>query len=72
MYITQILSQHRRDFSATIKCEHCGHEQKLTTGYDDRNYHDNVVPALICESCRKVADGSVAPMGTKYAEAMTI
>lgn len=53
MRILKITSQHRNDFSADLVCEECGHEQKLTTGYDDANYHDNVLPAMPCGSCNK-------------------
>ena len=28
MKIKQILSQHRRDFTAIMKCEFCNHEEK--------------------------------------------
>ena len=53
MEIKEILSQHRNDFTATLVCEHCGHEQKLTSGYDDAFYHDRVLPSLICKACDK-------------------
>jgi len=63
MKIKQILSTHRFDFTATMVCEHCGHEEHLRSGYNDRNYHDNVIPKMPCESCHKdrgdlVADNS--------------
>jgi len=67
MKIKAILSQHRRDFSATLECEHCGHEEKLTNGYDDDNYHHNVIPAIKCEKCDKPAPGNYRPLATKYA-----
>jgi hypothetical protein len=51
MKIKQIISQHRRDFIAKIICENCGYEELLTTGYDDRNYHDNVIPQMKCNAC---------------------
>jgi len=53
MKIKKVLSQHRRDFSAIMECEFCGHEHKLTSGYDDRNYHDNVIPSMKCIKCEK-------------------
>ena len=53
MKIKRILTQHRNDFTATMECEHCGTEQKLTTGYHDDNYHFNVIPAMYCPSCGK-------------------
>jgi len=51
MKIKQITSQYRNDFSAVMVCEHCQHEQKLTSGYDDDYYHLSVIPAMKCESC---------------------
>lgn len=53
MKIFEVLSCHRRDFSAVLKCEGCGAQQTINYGYDDRNYHDNVIPAMKCENCGK-------------------
>lgn len=53
MFIQEITSQHRNDFRAIMECEHCEHTQKLTTGYNDGNYHNNVIPAMTCKSCGK-------------------
>ena len=72
MKIKKILSQHRRDFSATLKCEHCGHEQKLSNGYDDSNYHENVIPEMKCESCGRNADDNYVPNATKYPDGMVV
>lgn len=44
MRIKKITSQHRNDYTAVMECEHCGHEQVDKYGYDDANYHDNVIP----------------------------
>ena len=52
MKITKITSQHRRDFRAIYVCEECGHEQE-GPGYDDRNFHDNVIPDMKCKKCGK-------------------
>jgi hypothetical protein len=51
MKIKQITSQHRNDFCAVMQCEHCGVEEKLTTGYNDAYYHERVIPAMHCQSC---------------------
>ncbi len=70
MKITEITSQNRRDFHADIICEGCGHKDKLTRGYDDRNYHDNVIPNIKCKKCNKSRNdlGIVdEPTQTKYA-----
>lgn len=66
MKIKEITGQHRRDFDAILICQHCDHEQELTRGYDDRNYHDNVIPKIECEACHK-AGGEPEYRGTKYA-----
>lgn len=71
MKIKTITSQNRRDFSAILECEHCGHEEKLTSGYDDDNYHRNVIPSFDCGSCGKKAPTDYRPLTTKY-DASTI
>lgn len=52
MKIKEVLSQNRRDFHAIYVCESCQNEQK-SSGYDDRNFHDNVIPNIICNKCGK-------------------
>lgn len=52
MKIKQITNQSRRDFRALYECEGCGNEQEHG-GYDDRNFHDNVIPNMICYKCDK-------------------
>ena len=44
MRIKAIISQHRRDFRAVYKCEHCGNTHE-GSGYDDRNFHENADPS---------------------------
>lgn len=51
MFISKILSQHGRDFTALIVCEHCATNAKLDTGYNDAYYHEHVVPAITCGCC---------------------
>lgn len=65
MRIKQILNQHRRDFNAIYECEHCGHEHE-GSGYDDANFHNNVIPAMECEKCGKTSGDDYVPRGTKY------
>lgn len=72
MYIQEITAQHRRDFTAIMKCEHCDNEQPLNSGYDDANYHQNVIPALKCKACGKSAAASYEPEPTKYPDDMII
>lgn len=66
MKIKKITSQHRRDFSADMECEHCGAESRMTNGYDDANFHQNVIPNMECESCGKKAPDDHRPLAPKY------
>ena len=43
--------QHRRDFKADYECEGCGHIEKDVNGYDDHNFHVNVIPGFKCKEC---------------------
>ena len=67
MRIKEIKSQHRRDFLAIYECEHCGYEEEKS-GYDDANFHLNVIPDMVCPACNKKAPDSYAPLSTKYPE----
>ena len=71
MKIKEITSQHRRDFYAIYECEHCGHEAK-GGGYDDTNFHANVIPAMVCSKCGKKAADNYRPLATKYPDSMNI
>lgn len=66
MKIKEIESQSRRDFYAIYVCEHCGHE-KRGGGYDDDNFHCNVIRNMTCDKCGKTAPDNYRPMRTKYA-----
>lgn len=67
MKIKKILAQLRRDFTAIYECEHCGYERK-GYGYDDENFHQNVIPNMVCEGCDKKVDGDYQPLIPKYDE----
>lgn len=74
MKIKEMLSQHRRDFRAIYECENCRYT-KEGYGYDDRNFHDNVIPNMKCEKCGKTRkdlgiDGEFRE--TKYPEGFQI
>lgn len=71
MRIKQIISQHRRDFQAIYECEHCGHTER-SYGYDDGNFHRNVIPAMPCAKCGKTAAADYRPMCTKYPDGMVV
>jgi len=66
--IKKITSQHRRDYTAIMVCEYCGHEQIDNSGYDDAYYHKNVIPKMTCGSCGKTAGKDYKPKTTKYPE----
>lgn len=71
MKIQRIISQSRRDFQAVYECEHCGHTAQ-SDGYDDANFHQNVIPHMACASCGKKAGDDYRPLGTKYPEGMQV
>lgn len=67
MKIKKIKFRHRRDFRAIFQCEHCGHTEEKY-GYDDRNFHHNVIPNMECPKCGKKAPKNHIPRATKYPE----
>jgi len=70
MKITEIIYQSRRDFEAWYECEGCGNKEK-SGGYDDRNFHDNVIPNFVCKKCGKSRNDlgiTQETTPTKYAE----
>lgn len=72
MRIKEMVSQHRRDFTAIYECEHCGNTQK-GGGYDDSYFHLNVIPSMKCESCGKEADkNTYKAKETKYPDGMQV
>ena len=71
MKIKEIIYQHRRDFKAIYVCEHCGDEHEAW-GYDDTNFHQNVIPEMKCEKCGKKADKNYSPLATKYPDSAVI
>lgn len=73
MKLIKIISQHRRDFQGEYKCEFCGHikTDSNMNSYDDRNYHDNVIPNMSCGCCKKSTiseNGTIENTPTKYSE----
>lgn len=71
MKIKTIKSQHRRDFRAVYECEHCGHTEE-GYGYDDTNFHENVIPKMTCGKCGKEAAEEYRPLATKYPDGMQV
>jgi predicted RNA-binding Zn-ribbon protein involved in translation (DUF1610 family) len=75
MRIKTILNQHRRDFRADYECENCGFIDKDKSGYDDINFHQNVIPNMRCPKCGESSISSGAnyrPLSTKYPEGYQI
>lgn len=71
MKIKEIKSQFRRDFQAVYECEHCGHTEE-GSGYDDSNFHQNVIPTMKCGNCKKTSGDNYRPLSTKYPEGYQI
>lgn len=67
MKIDKIISQYRRDFRAVYVCEHCGCK-KEDRGYDDKYFHESVIPKMKCKNCGKKAEENYRPLSTKYPE----
>jgi len=77
MRLTTILAQSRRDFQGEYTCEFCGHVEidKHMDSYDDRYYHDNVIPEKKCPKCSKSTlseGGEIINTPTKYPEGFQI
>jgi len=66
MKIKQITSQSRRDFRATMECEHCGNIIENVSGYDDAFFHADVIPKMKCAKCFKTSGEDYRPLTTKY------
>lgn len=71
MRIKKILSQNRRDFRAIYECEFCSDSHEAS-GYDDRNFHENVIPEMVCSKCLKKADSNFKPLEPKYPDGMSV
>ena len=68
MKILKINIQNRRDFWADMVCEHCGNIEKDVSGYDDKHFHQNVIPDMKCKECDKIAPKDHRPLAPKYSE----
>ena len=71
MRIKSMLSQSRRDFVAMFECEHCGHTVRKS-GYDNVNFHTNVIPKIACKKCGKTASDDYVPLEPRYPEGMQV
>jgi len=70
--IKEIKSQNRRDFRADYECEHCGHIEKESYGYDDAHFHNNVIPEMKCPECSKKASETYRPLAPMYPSEQTV
>ena len=74
MKLIKRVSQVRRDFRGLYQCEGCGREVILS-GCDDRYYHDEVEPALLCPDCGESTRSlGIVPdvILTRYAEGQVV
>ena len=55
VFIKEITNQIRNDLYGVLECEGCHATEKLVGGYDDDNWHDNVLPNRKCKACGKSA-----------------
>ena len=66
--------QIRRDFTGVYKCEACGYT-RTRSGYDDRYFHDSVIPNWKCEKCGKSSidlNSKPTHVDTKYPESQVV
>ena len=71
MKIKKITFSSRRDFTAIYVCEHCQFEEK-SYGYDDNNFHQNVIPNMVCKKCGKKGLLESPKMEPKYPEDLVL
>lgn len=75
MKIQKITSQSRRDFHAIYECEGCGDTFK-SHGYDDTNFHQNVIPKMKCKGCGKTSedfgDEAARPLAPLHPDDVTL
>ena len=74
MKLIEKVNQNRRDFTGKYECEACGNLEEHS-GYDDRNFHDNVTPHWKCSKCGKsTLDLELKPefVGTKYSDSEVV
>jgi hypothetical protein len=75
MIIKKVLTYCRRDFTATLECEFCKAMDHLSSGYDDSNYHNNVLANRKCKNCDKSSisgKSKIIPKEPKYPENFVI
>ena len=74
MKLIEKLDQFRRDFTGLYECECCKKQIELK-GYDDRNWHDKLVPKIKCPNCfnsTKSLGVAIDRIETKYPESLVV
>lgn len=61
MFIKEVLTRYRNDFSFVCGCEHCGHSFKRGDGYADGHFCLKVVPGQHCPKCGLNSYGDLSP-----------
>ena len=74
MKLIEKRAQCRRDFTGLYECESCKKQIELQ-GYDDRNWHDSVVPNIKCPNCfesTKSLGLTIERVETKYPASLVV
>ena len=68
MKITKVTNRINNDFWATVSCEHCGAVVTNWSGYEDTNYHQNVMPKFHCKECGQNRAGETKALTPKQVD----
>ena len=52
MIIKEMLIQDDKEFKAIFTCEFCDNHV-IKRGYNNKDFHDNIIPNVKCEKCGK-------------------
>ena len=52
MQLTKMKNKIRNDFTGVYVCEFCKFQEE-SYGYDDNDFHRNVIPKMKCKACKK-------------------
>jgi len=69
MRLLEKRNQLRRDFDGLYECENCEAQEEIKDCYDDRNFHDNVMPNHKCNKCGMSTNSAgfeIERVATKY------
>lgn len=64
MRVLRAYDFNRNDCTMDLQCEHCLHEVKVTSAYNDEFYRVKVVPTRHCPKCGKNSAGNIMPRDT--------